>query len=335
MILVTGGTGFLGSYLVRYLVKDGFQVKVLKRPTSDISLLGEARDKVKWAEGDVLDIPSLEIAFEGVDKVYHVASVISFNSSERKMMMKVNVEGTANVVNMALAKGVKKLLYVSSSSALRKTGKDELIDENVEQEKNGLDSFYGISKFLGEGEVWRGIAEDLNAVIVNPTMLIGAGRWLESSARIFDAVAKGQLFYPGGATGYADVRDAAKIMIQLMESKVSGERFIVSAENKNYGDIIFEIADLLHVKRPPLPLRKWLIPVGRAFDWVRSRLTGSKQVFTSEVARITSASVKYNNQKIRSVLNHSYVPVSKAISETVLKYQESVVDNKPYAILDL
>ena len=210
-----------------------------------------------------------------------------------------------------------------------------MIDENGEQEKNELDSFYGISKFLGEGEVWRGIAEELNAVIVNPTMLIGAGRWSESSARIFGAVAKGQLFYPGGANGYADVRDAAKIMIQLMESKISKERFIVSAENRNYRDVIFEISDLLYVKRPSLPLRKWLIPVGRAFDWVRSRLSGSKQVFTSEVACITSASVKYNNQKIKAALNYSFIPVSKVISETAAKYRESVIGKKPYAILDL
>ncbi len=335
MILVTGGTGFLGSYLVRYLVKDGFEVKVLRRSASDISLLGEAAGKVRWAEGDVLDIPSLEDAFDGVDKVYHAASVVSFNPSERKMMMKVNAEGTANVVNMALAKSVKKLLHVSSSSALRKTGEDEWVDETSEQEKSGLDSYYGISKFLGEAEVWRGIAEELNAVIVNPTLLVGAGRWTDSSVRLFDAVAKGQLFYPIGATGYADVRDAAKIMIQLMESDVSGERFIISAENRNYRDVIDEIADLFPARRPVIPLEKWWIPVGRAFDWIRSGITGSRRIFTSEVAHITSTVAKYDNRKIKMVMNHHFSPLSKAIAETVSKYKESVQRKLPYAILDL
>lgn len=335
MILVTGGTGFLGSYLVRYLVKDGFEVKALRRSESDISLLGEAAGKVGWAEGDVLDIPSLEDAFKGIDKVYHAASVVSFNPSERKMMMKANVEGTANVVNMALAKGVKKFLYVSSSSALRKTGADELIDETSEQEKNGLDSYYGISKFLGEAEVWRGMAEELNAVIVNPTLLVGAGRWSDSSVRLFDAVAKGQLFYPNGATGFADVRDAAKIMIQLMESDVSGERFIISAENRNYRDVIYEIADLLPVRRPMIPLGKWWIPVGRAFDRIRSGITGSGRIFTSEVAHITSTFAKYDNRKIKTVMNHHFSPISKAIAETVSKYKESVKRKTSYAILDL
>lgn len=280
MVLVTGGTGFLGSYLIRYLVKDGFRVRALRRSESDLSLLAEVKDKVDWVEGDVLDIPSLEEAFDGVDKVYHAASVISHVPSERKLMMKVNVDGAANVVNMSLEKGVKKLLYVSSTSALHKAETGEFVDENAEPEKNGLTSSYGISKFLGEREVWRGIAEGLNALIVNPSMLMGAGKWSESSVQIFEAVAKGQLFYPTGSNGYVDVRDAAKLTIQLMESDISGERFIISAENRNYRDIIMEIADMLHVKRPPLPLVKWLIPAGRAFDWMRSKITGSKPIFT-------------------------------------------------------
>lgn len=335
MILVTGGTGFLGSYLIRYLLKYGFQVKALRRPASDLSLLGEAAAKVQWATGDVLDISSLENAFDGVDKVYHAASVVSFAPSERKMMMKVNVEGTANVVNMALARQVRKLLYVSSSSALRKAGSDELIDEAAELEKNGLDTFYGVSKFLGETEVWRGIAEGLNAVIVNPAMLLGAGRWSDSSAQIFDAVAKGQLFYPTGATGYADVRDCARIMIQLMELPVSGERFIINAENRKFRDIIFEIADQLGCRRPPLPLEQWAIPAGRMLDWIRAKLTGSRKVFSSEVARLTSTTVGYSNQKIKAALNYQFIPISESIADTVRKYKESVAGKKSFALLDI
>jgi len=335
LILVTGGTGFLGSYLVRYLVRDSFRVRVLKRPESDLSLVGEARDKVEWAEGDVLDITSLEEAMDGVKKVYHAAAVVSFHPSERKKMIKVNAEGTANVVNMALAKNVEKLLYVSSSSALRKPGTERLIDESEEPEKAGLDSFYGISKFLGEREVWRGIAEGLNAVIVNPAMLLGAGRWKDSSVRIFDTISRGQFFYPLGSNGYADVRDAARLIIQLMESNISGERFIISAENRTYQEVIYEIARSLNVRRPPFPLKAWLTPIAQAVDWLRAKASGTKPVFTSEVARIASASVRYDNQKIKSVLRYEFTPLSDVIEESADKFRKSRESNQSYAILEL
>ncbi|HXH18462.1 MAG TPA: NAD-dependent epimerase/dehydratase family protein [Chitinophagales bacterium] len=335
MILVTGSTGFLGSYLVRYLVRDGLHVRALKRPTSDLSLLAEAKDKVEWVEGDVTDIPALEDAFKGIEKVYHAASVVALEAPGRKRMLKVNVEGTANVVNVALAKGVKKLLYVSSSSALRMPAGGGWIDEHTEPEKNGLDSDYGISKFLGEREVWRGMAEGLKAVVVNPTVLLGAGRWAETSARIFGAVAKGQLFYPTGSTGYTDVRDAAKIIIRLMESDISGERFIINAENRLYRDVINEIADGLGVRRPPFPLNRWLIPLGKSFDWMRSGLTHSQRVLTSDVARITLRMTRFDNTKIKTALNFSFIPISKTITETVEHYKKSMREKRDYAVMPL
>jgi len=335
MILVTGGTGFLGSYLVRYLVKEGFQIRVLKRSASDLSLLAEAKDKVQWVEGDVLDVPSLEDAFEGIEKVYHVASVVAYHSAARKMMFKTNVEGTANVVNLALARGVKKLLHVSSSSALQKPGTGDWMDEDFQPEKNVLNSSYGISKFLGEAEVWRGMAEGLNAVIVNPAMLLGAGRWSETSLRIFGAVAKGQLFYPTGSIGCADVRDAARIIIRLMESGISGQRFIISAENKMFREIIDDIAARLGVRRPPFPLRPWLIPAGRMFDFMRARLTGTQPVFTADVARISSATARFDNSKIKSALGYSFIPVSRTIEETMEQYKKSIRQKRDYAVMDL
>lgn len=335
MILVTGATGFLGSYLVRYLVRQNFKVRALKRATSDLSLLGEAKDRVEWAEGDVTDIAALEEAFKEVTKVYHVASVVALSASGAENMMLSNVEGTANVVNLALEHNIEKLLYVSSSTVFKAKEKNEPVDEEINEEKEELESTYGVSKFLGEREVWRGIAEGLNAVIANPTTLIGAGRWSESSTRLFEQVAKGQLFYPNGSNGYADVRDAAKILIQLMESDLQGERYIINAENRTFRDMIFEVADKLGVKRPPFAMNNWVIPVGRAFDAVRSKLTGTQPVFTADVARITASEIQFNNKKIKTALNFTFAPVSQAIDETVKKFIESKAANKPYAILEL
>lgn len=335
MILVTGATGFLGSYLVRYLVQQNFKVRALKRATSDLLLLGEAKDKVEWVEGDVVDISSLETAFKGVTKVYHVASVVALGSSGADTMMHANVEGTANVVNLALENKIEKLLYVSSSTVFKASEREALVDEEMNEEKDELDSVYGVSKFLGEREVWRGIAEGLNAVIANPTTLIGAGRWSETSTRLFEAVAKGQLFYPTGSNGYTDVRDAAKILIQLMESDLQGERYIINAENRTFRDTIFEVADKLGVKRPPYVLNKWVIPVGRVFDATRAKLSGTEPVFTADVARITAREIKFNNTKIKSALNFTFTPVSRAIDETVKKFKESQVAKQPFAILEL
>lgn len=335
MILVTGATGFLGSYLVRYLVRQNFKVRALKRATSDLSLLGEAKDNVEWAEGDVTDIAALADAFRGVSKVYHVASVVALGKSGADAVMNANVEGTANVVNLALENNIKKLLYVSSSTVFKASAENEMVDEQMSDEKDELDSTYGVSKFLGEREVWRGIAEGLNAVIANPTTLVGAGRWSESSTRLFGEVAKGQLFYPTGSNGYTDVRDAAKILIQLMESDISGERFIINAENRSFRDTIFEVADKLGVKRPPFALKNWVIPIGRVFDEARAKLTGTEPIFTADVARITASNIRFSNKKITSALNCTFTPVSRAIDETVKKFQESKAADTPFAILEL
>ena len=177
-ILVTGGTGFVGSYLLRYLVQQGYtQIGAIKRPNSPMDLVEEIKDKIKWIEGDVLDIFSLEDALKGVQQLYHCAAVVSYSPKDFKQMMKVNVEGTANVVNLALEAGIKKMLYVSSIAALGKTEKTLWVDEQADWIPSKSNSQYSISKYLSEMEVWRGMAEGLRAAIVNPSVILGSGFW--------------------------------------------------------------------------------------------------------------------------------------------------------------
>ncbi len=335
MILVTGATGFVGSYLTRYLIKNGNAVRAIRRSSSDLSLLAEAKDKVEWIEADVLDVPSLEEAFKGIKKVYHLASLISFDPAERTKMMKVNIEGTANVVNVALQAGIAKMVYASSYSSLGRSENNDLIDENADWDKNSHDTYYSISKLQAEQEVWRGIAEGLNAVIVNPTLVLGAGKWSDSSTQLFGAVAKWQPFYPIGSTGYVDVRDVAKIMIQLMESEISGEKFILNAENLTFREVISGIARELGKNPPSFALNNVMIPIGKIFDAVRSTVTRSKPLYNSEVAGITASDFKYDNQKIRTLLNYDFISVKQSVVETVAKLRESRRLGKDFGVLEL
>jgi nucleoside-diphosphate-sugar epimerase len=261
--------------------------------------------------------------------------MVSFDPSERDRMMKVNVEGTANVVNACLSAGVKKLLYVSSVASLGMVNDESVIDENTEWNEDDDNPNYAVSKFLGEVEVWRGMAEGLNAVIINPSLILGAGKWTDTSLKIFKTVAEGQAFYPLGGNGYVDVRDVAKIMIELMEGDISGERFIVNAENLSYKEVIDSIADKMGVKKPTIPVKGLITLVGRAYDAVKSKLTGSMPVFSAEVARYTQMNFRYDSNKFRGLKEYEYIPISRSISDGVRAYQESLELKRDYAILDL
>lgn len=177
MIFVTGGTGFLGRHLLRKLADSDEPIRALIRDGSTIPPACHLPGKVEWVPGDVLDIPSLEEHMEGCSSVYHCAGLVSFEKKDRDRLMKINVEGTANVVNVALVKTIQKLVYVSSIAAIGRPAASNEISESTEWDFNGNQTNYGISKYLAEREVWRGLAEGLNAVIVNPSVIIGDGDW--------------------------------------------------------------------------------------------------------------------------------------------------------------
>ena len=195
MVFVTGATGLVGSHLVQALVQQGKPVRALYR--SAVPAYTGA-DKVEWVQGDILDVISLEEALNGVSQVYHCAAVVSFNPKRINELFQVNVEGTANVVNACINAGVQKLLYVSSVAALGRMREDSAIDENMHWSPKTNNSEYGKSKYLAEMEVWRGIGEGLKAVIVNPTIILGAGDWNAGSTQIFKTVYNEFPWYTGG-----------------------------------------------------------------------------------------------------------------------------------------
>ena len=272
MVLVTGASGFLGGELVKQLIAKGESVRIIKRATSDISHLQNILDKINVVEGDILDVSFLEDAFEGIEKIYHVAAVVGYDSTYYDAMYKCNIEGTANVVNIALDKGIKKLLYVSSIAAIG--GKpDEWITEETKWEKTKWTAHYGITKMLAEREVWRGMQEGLEAVIVNPGIIVGYSQNdNKATMRLFQRIANGKMpVYTNGTNGFVSVEDVADICIQLMNSKTHSERFIVVGENISFKTYFEQIAKQLQVAPPKKALNKkigyWLI----ALDWLLSK----------------------------------------------------------------
>lgn len=320
LILVTGGTGFLGSALVKKLVVSGENVRVIYRASSDLSILSEVKDKIELVEADILDIPSLENAFKGVTKIYHSAALISYDASERDLLFKINVEGTANVVNIATYHQVKKLLFVSSIAAIGGLP-NTLIDENTKWEKNPFDTQYGISKKLAEHEVFRGIAEGLEAVIVNPGVILGPGFWEEkNAAKLFMAVEKGFPIYTNGTNGYVDVEDVVDASIHLMNSDIKEERFILISENVSLKKIISTVATLLNKKPPTIEINRVLAKILPVADWFRSKLKHQKRSLTAENLKVSLQNFQYDNQKIKKAIGFQFKPVEQTLKKTADAY---------------
>lgn len=316
MVLVTGASGFLGGALVRQLVADGVAVRIIKRSHSDISHLDDIRDKIDISEGDVLDIPSLEIAMEGVDCIYHSAAVIGYDASYYDAMYKCNIEGTANVVNTALYKGVRRILHVSSIAAIG--GKpEELITENTKWEKNQWTTHYGITKMLAEREIWRGIQEGLEGVIVNPGIIIGTSHnQNKATMRVFKQIASRKMpFYTNGTNGFIDVRDVVNCSIQLMNGPFQADRYILIAENRTFKSYFEAIARQLQVPAPRFALNKCIGFAAAAADRFASWLVPSrKRGISSENLKVSLETFRYSNDKIKQALNYQFTPLEDTIA---------------------
>ncbi len=320
---VTGGTGFVGAYLLRYLVRDGVHVRALRRADSPMDLVAEIADKVEWVEGDILDVPSLEMAMEGVDNVYHCAAMVSFDPRKREQMMKVNIEGTANIVNLCLSLNIRRLLHVSSIAALGREADNPHVDENAKWSDSLLNSQYAISKFKAECEAWRGMAEGLDVVVVNPSVVVGSGHWDNSSTALFKTISNGMKFYPAGGTGFVDVRDVARASIALMNSDISGERFILNSENMAWRDFMTLTATQLKVVPPSRLIKGLPLEIFWRVEWLRSRLLRTKPVLTRETLQLTAHTFHYDNNKIREAIGFQFLPIAATVHETAAQFLET------------
>ena len=251
-------------------------------------LVQDVIDQVEWVEGDILDVSFLEEAMNGVTHVYHAAAMVSFAPEDVEMMMKVNINGTANIVNASLAEGIEKMVHVSSISSLGRFEHQPHITEKSSWQTSKLNTNYAISKFNSECEVWRGMEEGLSAVIVNPSVILGSGYWNSGSCALFKKIWDGLKYYPTGATGFIDVRDVARAIVELMESNIHSERFILNAENKSFRDFFTKVAKHLDKKAPSIAVTPLLRALAWRGEWLRAKITGVRPIVTRETVR-TSA----------------------------------------------
>ena len=323
MILVTGGTGLVGSRLLYDLAKEGKNVLALKRPSSSLKIFEnwfqdepELIKFVEWIEGDLLDIFSLEQALVDVSVVYHCAAAIFFDPKKAKLMEQINIEGTANLVNICLDK--KEEVYfchVSSVASLGRITKDTFIDEHCEWIPGSHNSNYGISKYGAEREVWRGISEGLKAIIVNPSIILGPGDWNKGSSELFKRIKNGFLFYTDGESGFVDVRDVTKAMLFLVKKNIVAERFILNAENISFRKLFIEIAAELKVKAPTIFVKPWISAIVWRLEKIRSFINGKTPFITKETAHSGHQIYRYNAQKIAN-LGFTFKPLNETIKFT-------------------
>ncbi len=323
MILITGATGLVGSQLLFDLIASGNTVRAMRRKGSSMLSVDrlffehqDLKNKIIWVEGDVNDIYSIEDAMDGVDTVYHSAAFISFYPSDTSKMMKVNVEGTANMVNIAMKKNVGRFCHVSSVAALGRITGQANIDENSWWKTSKKNSNYAISKYGGEQEVWRGMEEGLSAFIISPSIILGPGNWESGSSQMFSRVWKGLRFYAPGSTGFVDVRDVSKSAIRLMEKGITGERYIINAENVSYRYVFDLIAKNLSRRASSFKVTKFLGGLAWRVEALRSFIFRSKSLITKETVNNGFMNWSYSNEKIIREIGIEFIKVEDSLAET-------------------
>lgn len=327
MILVTGGTGLVGSHLLFKLTQKHSKIKAIYRTEEKLKLVKKIfsyytntpednLEKIEWIKADIIDIPSLEIAFNNVNQVYHCAAFVSFEPDKYYTLRKINIEGTANVVNVCLEKKVSKLCYVSSVAALGESIDNSLIDETTDWNPEAENSVYSITKYGAEMEVWRGIQEGLNTVILNPTVIIGPGIWRYGSGSLITKVHKGLNYYTKGSIGLVYIDDVVNCMIKLMEENFNNERYILVSENWSYQKFFNTIADKLDKKPIEKELHPWILKILWRVDWLKHKLTGKRRKLPKSIAHTITKSVVYDNSKIVNTLKFTFTPMEESIEET-------------------
>ena len=327
MVLVTGGTGLVGSHLLLKLAQQNQSVRALYRKGANLERVKTVfsyysknskslYETIEWAEADLNDLPKLTLAFKDITHVYHCAAYISFDPSNYKILRATNIKGTANIVNLSIANKVEKLCYVSSVATL---GYDaDLITEETKWESNQNQSVYAISKYGAEMEVWRASQEGVAAVIVNPGVILGPGFWNSGSGLLFKLVGKKQRYFTNGRTGYVAVNDVAKAMLDLMDSDIKNQRYVLVAENLTYKEILTTVAKSMEIAPPTKLASERMLQFAMVYDWLQSKLLGRKRRLSRALCRALVRDCKFSSKKIKTDLkSFKFTPISEATQQVV------------------
>lgn len=340
MILVTGGTGLVGAHLLYELTSSGLTVKALRRHQSNTNWVrkifsyytdrvDELYARIEWVEGDILDYFSLETALKGVSRIYHCAAIVSFHGDDNDIMLNNNVKGTGNLIDAAIHNGVSRFCHVSSIAALGKTQDGSQITEDTYWTPSKRKSGYSLSKFFSEMEVWRGIEEGLDAVIVNPSIIMGPGNWDMGSPKLFQSIFKGLKYYTKGVTGFVDVRDVVKAMIMLMDDRqfelVKNQRFILNAGNMSYEDFFNKIADGLNKPRPKNFASDIKLNIAWRMALTASFFTGKRPLITRDAVSGSNKKHQYSGDKIIQTTGFSYRSLDSSIADIAEIFLKDVV----------
>ena len=328
MILVTGGTGLVGAHLLAKLAATQEKIRAIFRSEEKKAIAKKILSyyyaeetegyfsKIEWIKADIADISALTDAFQGITKVYHCAGLVSFDASDEEMLRKINVEGTANVVNLSISSKIEKLCHVSSIAALGKQPVGKSIDEESNFEFGKSHSWYAITKFEAEMEVWRGSQEGLDVVIVNPGIIIGPGIWHSGSGLLFQKIWEGWKYHFPKKTGFVAVEDVAEIMPQLMRNSVKNERFVLVSENVSFETILKNIAVALKKPVPSIALKPWMLTFGWIFQWMGAILFGTKQQIARTAHRDLFETSIYDSSKIKKLFSFNFRSIENSIEKT-------------------
>lgn len=324
MIFVTGGTGLVGAHVLLKLAQKSREFKALKRPYSSLDICRKIFtyynsinefEKINWVEGDINDIPSLEYGMKDCDLLLHCAGLVSFSPSDIELLNQVNIQGTANVINVALSSSVKKVGFVSSIAALGRNSTNDVVNEESYFKSTKLDSHYARTKYLAEQEVWRASAEGLDVIIINPSVILGPGDWEKGSSKIFKRIYSGLKFYTNGSTGYVDVVDVAASLVKLLLSDVKNERFIVNGANLKYRDCFDQIAEALGKPKSYIKVTPFLKEIVWRLEAVKSLLTGENPLITKETANSSMTNSSYTTSKIEKAIGFQFTDIDYSIKK--------------------
>lgn len=325
-VLVTGGTGFIGAYIIQELITKGYSVKALHRSNNfPFYISKETLSKVEWIQGDILDVVMLENAMDNVDAIIHSAAIVSFDKKLREQMYRINVEGTANVVNLALEKNIKRLIHISSVAAIGRTAKGQTVDEEKKWVTSSLNTHYAISKQKSEMEVWRAMAEGLSAVIVNPSTVLGFGNWNSSSTAIFKNIYHGFSWYSEGENGFVDVKDVAEVAVALIDAEIAGQRFILNGDNWPFRKLFNSIADQFKKPQPHRLATPFLGEIAWRLEHLKSYFSGHRPLLTKESAKVAHSRTNFDNSKILKALpGFNFTPLQQTIEIACGQYEQAI-----------
>lgn len=330
MVLITGSSGFVGGHLLVHLHKNGKKIKALRRKTSNFNELkiicdfynvdfNKVISDTEWIEGDLLNIESIKSAFDDVDVVYHCAAIVSFGETSPETLKRTNITGTRNLVTLAQQYNISYFAFVSSIGALGQSIGNALITEETPWREDNNSSLYSNTKYESEQIVWEAIHTGMNAVIVNPGIILGAGDFSRGSLRFFSQVEKGMPFYTSQQTGYVDVRDVCSVIQILVERKIYNQRFTLVSENLTNKELFSMIARGLGKTPPFILLGHNALNFAGWIDRLISKITGKKVLLTNEIIHSATKKECYSSQKIRKVLDFTFIPINKCIKDALFR----------------